>query len=150
MKEWSTINLQLLPQDRCNKILNKALNILDGLPTHHLDIINPTLWPAMPNDFIPLLLIKIYFETNLIPDSQNIIEYFEIAKKNILLIASKITTKNNNENQAQNTLDSLDLSILELLDDPQIIFITEVLNNFHKIIKSTTVELWEYTKNHKN
>jgi hypothetical protein len=143
MKEWSTINLELLLYDRCNNILQKALNILEGIMSYYSDIINPTSWNSIPHPLIPLLLIKIYFDTNMMPEVQNIILYFNIPKEQILIIASKIITGHSTNHQAQEALESINISLLKKLDDSQSIFINETLNNFHLIIKATTIDLWE-------
>jgi hypothetical protein len=31
MKEWSLININLIIRDKCNNIMQKAINILDGI-----------------------------------------------------------------------------------------------------------------------
>jgi hypothetical protein len=143
MEEWSTINLELLQYDRCNNILQKALNILKGIMSYYSDIINPTSWNSIPHLLIPLLLIKIYFDMSMIPEVQNIIQYFNIPKEEILIIASKIITGHNVNHRAQDALESINISLLKKLDDSQSIFINETLNNFHSIIKATTIDLWE-------
>jgi hypothetical protein len=113
MKEWSTINLELLLYDRCNNILEKALYILEGIISFYSDIINPTSWNSIPQALIPLLLIKIYFDTNMMPEVQNITQYFNIPKEQILIIASKIITGHFTNHQAQEALESINISLLK-------------------------------------
>jgi hypothetical protein len=77
MKKWSIINIHLLITDKCNNILKKAISILDGLYSYWEDIIGPAKWPNNIEKNILLLLLKIYFETDYIPNNTDIIEYFE-------------------------------------------------------------------------
>jgi hypothetical protein len=144
MKEWSIINLELLYHDRCNNILQKTLNILEGLMQFYFEVINPTPWTSIPQPQLPLLLIKIYFDSNLILDIQEIITYFNIPKDKILLICAKIITGHHQgDDLANKSLEAINISLLKKLNDSQTIFINKMLTNFHIIMKSTTVELWE-------
>jgi hypothetical protein len=93
VKEWSVINLNLLLHDRCNNILTKAITTLEGLTSYYLDLLNPTQWASLCPNHIPLLLMKIYFNRNFIPDMPKTIDYFEIPQLDILKLTSKIIMK---------------------------------------------------------
>jgi hypothetical protein len=79
----------------------------------------------------------------MMPEVQNIIQYFNIPKEQILIIASKIITGHCTNHQAQEALESINISLVKKIDDSQSIFINETLNNFHLTIKATTIDLWE-------
>jgi len=144
MKEWSVINLNLLLQDRCNNILTKAITILEGLTSYYLDLLNPTQWTSLCPNHIPLLLMKIYFSGNFIPDITKIIEYFEIPQTDILKLTSKIITKQSRDDLALQALESIDLSQIQTFDESQTLFITETLDNFHIILMACTTDLWTH------
>jgi hypothetical protein len=145
MKKWSIINIHLLIKDKCNNVLKKAISILDGLYSYWEDIIGPAQWPNNIEKNILLLLLKIYFETDYISDTTEIIEYFELSPNEILLLASKIITKNDDDLQNQKILTSIDQLYLEFSEPTttQLGILKETIAAFHDILRATTIELWE-------
>ncbi len=95
------------------------------------------------NDKIPLLLIRIYFDSDYITDLDKIINFFELSAKEILLISTQLITKNQNHDQNSVLIEAIDVGILQHLDIKQTTLITEVLNSFDQILKSTTLDLWQ-------
>jgi hypothetical protein len=146
MKKWSLINIQLLIKDKCNNILKKAINILDGLYSYWEYIIGPANWPNNIEKNILLLILKIYFETDYISNNTDIIEYFELSPNEILLLASKTTTKNHDDIHNQKILTSIDQLYLEFSQPTptQLSILKETITAFHDILKATTIDLWEY------
>jgi hypothetical protein len=146
MKKWSIINIHLLITYKCNNILKKAISILDGLYLYWEQIIGPAKWPNNIEKNILLLILKIYFETDYISVDTDIIEYFELSPKEILLLAAKIITKNHDDTRNQEILTSIDQLYLEFSHPTttQLSILKETIIAFHEILKATTIDLWEY------
>lgn len=146
MKKWSIINIHLLITYKCNNIMKKAISILDGLYLYWEQIIGPAKWPNNIEKNILLLILKIYFETDYISVDTDIIEYFELSPKEILLLAAKIITKNHDDTRNQEILTSIDQLYLEFSHPTttQLSILKETIITFHEILKATTIDLWEY------
>jgi hypothetical protein len=86
--------------------------------------------------------LKIYFTTDYISNIDEVIHHFDLPLKDILLTASKIITKNNDEDFNLNILDSKDLSFLNTPNQKHITLISESLTSFGSIVKATTIQLW--------
>jgi hypothetical protein len=86
--------------------------------------------------------LKIYFTTDYISNIDEVIHHFDLPLKDILLTASKIITKNNDEDFNLNILDSIDLSFLNTPNQKYITLISESLTSFDSIVKATTIQLW--------
>ena len=146
MKKWSIINIHLLITYKCNNIMKKAISILDGLYLYWEQIIGPAKWPNNIEKNILLLILKIYFETDYISVDTDIIEYFELSPKEILLLDAKIITKNHDDTRNQEILTSIDQLYLEFSHPTttQLSILKETIITFHEILKATTIDLWEY------
>ncbi len=78
MLTWASKNLQLLIHNRCTNILEKALQILDGLTFFYLEIFGTPSWPSLPSHkYIPLFLFKLYFSNEYI-ETQDIVVFLEL------------------------------------------------------------------------
>jgi len=143
MKEWSTVNIDLLIKDRCYKVMEKLTDILLGLYSYWEDILHPIHWPNTIHNKIPLLLIKIYFDSDYITDLDKIINFFELSAKEILCISTQLITKNPNHDLNSALIETIDVETLQHLDIKQTTLITEVLTSFDQILKSTTLDLWQ-------
>jgi hypothetical protein len=78
MKKWSIINIDLLIKDRCNIFMKKAISILDGLYSYWENVIGPANSTNDIKTNILLLMLKIYLETDYIPNMTEITNFFEI------------------------------------------------------------------------
>jgi len=145
MKEWSLINISLIIRDKCNNIMQKAISILGGIYRYWENIIGPANWTHDIEKNILLVILKIYFETDYIPNISDIIEYFELPPNEILLICSKIITKNTDDIYNQSVLTTIDMIHLNLAahNAEQLHILTETISAFDNILRATTVELWE-------
>jgi len=143
MKRWSLYNIELLIKDRCHNILEKALHILDGLRTYWEDILYPIQWPEEVKNQPLLLLILIYFNTELIKESNQIINFLELSKEEILFIATKISTKQDNKDTITSYINNINLDFLNDPEPKHIMLITETLNSWNAILNATTVNLWQ-------
>jgi hypothetical protein len=130
MKKWSLININLLTQDRCHNIMQRALVILDGLYTYWKNILDPIHWPSPIENNPILFLIKIYFNEDSNPDITELINFFELSSSEILIIITKIITKNTNNTLNIQLLNSLDVNSIDNLSETQIYLITETLKSF--------------------
>jgi hypothetical protein len=142
MKKWSRINIKLLTQDRCHNIMLKALNILEGIYTYWENIMEPINWPQNIQEYPILLLTKLYFNTDVNSDVNNIIDYLELSPPDILLIIAKIITRNKDNNFNTNRINSIDLTELQNLMENQLTVVRETLTTFDEILKATTITLW--------
>jgi hypothetical protein len=145
MTDWTRMNVQLLTIDRCSHILTKALQILDGLTSFHIDVLGKPTWPSTENKNIPLLLFKFYFSSKYF-DINSISNYLDIPPEEILLIGTKIWSKNHSEDNATKLLESLKLSDINSETQYDYTFTTEILRNFDQILKHTTIGIWQHHK----
>ncbi len=123
MKRWSVSNIKLLPRDRCHNTLKTAIIILDGLNTYWENVLPPIRWPNHIINNILLLLIKIYFTTDLFPDANEVVDHFELPADDVILLASKTISKNNDDDHNIKLLHSIDLDFLTFQDKKQHTFI---------------------------
>jgi hypothetical protein len=142
MKKWSRINIKLLTQDRCHNMLLKALNILEGIYTYWENIMEPINWPQNIQEYPILFLTKLYFNTDINSDVNNVIDYLELSPSDILLIIAKIITRNKNNNFNTNRINSIDLTELQNLTENQLTVVRETLTTLYEILKATTITLW--------
>ena len=144
MKKWSIINIQLLIKDRCNTLMKTAISILNGLYTYWEDIVGPANWPNDVKTNVLLLILKIYFETDYISNSPDITKFFEMSTNEILLICSKIITKNPDDIYNQSVLNTIDQIQLNFTNhnSEQLYILQETLKSFDTIIRATTIQLW--------
>jgi hypothetical protein len=145
MQDWSKININLLIKERCHKIMKKTITILDGLFSYWSDVIGPANWSQTIGNNILLILLKIYFETEYIPDTSDILNYLEMTPNEILLLAARIITKNNDDIYNQSvllTIDQIELNFTHH-NSSQLHILQETLSSFNAILRATTIELWE-------
>ena len=135
-----------MTQDRCHSIMQRALIILDGLYTYWDNILEPLNWPSHIKDNPLLFLLKIYFNKDINPDIDNIINYLELKTSEILLITSKIITKNTNNAYNEQLINSIDLSHFDNVSESQLQLITKTLRSFDEILQTTTTMLWNYNR----
>jgi hypothetical protein len=77
MKDWAHIYIKLLTSERCLKILNEALQILNGLATFYADLIGIPNWPSTNNKrLLTLFVLKLYLSGNFIKPNE-LEEYLE-------------------------------------------------------------------------
>jgi hypothetical protein len=146
MKKWSIVNIQLLSQDHCHNIMQRAIILLDGLYTYWKNILDPIDWPSQIENNPILFLTKIYFNEDFNPDINELINYFELSSSEILLTITKIITKNNNNTSNIQLLNSIDLKIIDELSEIQTHLITETLKSFDEIMKASTISLWDFSR----
>jgi hypothetical protein len=91
--EWSNINLKLLLHDHCHNLLEKALQILDGLTSFHTDLFGTPLWPSVDFKYISLFLFKAYLSGSFI-DISDITEYLGYNSDKLLIIGAKLLLNN--------------------------------------------------------
>jgi hypothetical protein len=142
MTDWAEINISLLKMDRCYDILTKALLILDGLTSFHMEILGTTIWPSVPTSHISLFFFKLYL-SNAALDITNLIEYLKVPTESILLMGTKILTNLTTDEEAKTLISSLKLSEINLNDELQNIIIKETLINFDQILRLSTIYIWE-------
>jgi hypothetical protein len=150
MKKWSIINIDLLIKDRCNNVMKIAITILNGLYSYWEDVTGPANWPNDIKKNVLLLILKIYFETDYIPNTTKITDFFEIPPSEILLICSKIITKNPDDIYNQSVLVAMDQIQLNFSNhnSEQLYILQETLKSFDSILKATTIQLWKTNLQH--
>jgi hypothetical protein len=146
MTKWAAVNIQLLTIDRCSDILSKAMSILDGLTILNTEILGTPCWPSVPQNHIPLFLLKLYFSNTLL-DTSEIAQYLDLPREQILLLGAEIILKDKFKDTPQETVDSLNLSDIDMSDAFQNTLIREILINFHQILRITMIDLWEVHTN---
>jgi hypothetical protein len=146
MTKWAAVNIQLLTIDRCSDILSKAVGILDGLTILNTEILGTPCWPSVPQNHTSLFLLKLYLSNTLL-DTSEIAQYLDLPQEQILLIGAKIILKDKFKETPQETVDSLNLSDIDMSDALQNTLIREILINFHQILRITMIDLWEVHTN---
>jgi len=147
MKKWSKINIRLLTEDKCLNIMWIAFTILDGLRTYWSTLLSPIEWPNDVRGRIPLLLAKIYFNTEFTVDIEDLINYFDLPLETILTIITKTITKSNDHTQNKLMFDSIQLDFLDNADEKQTKFITKTLRSFDNIVRTATLTVREKNVN---
>jgi len=143
MTEWSNIYLQLLQYDHCHSLLDKALQILDGLTSFHTDLFSTPLWPSVDDKHVSLFLFKAYLSGSFISTSE-IMEYLGFSSDKMLLIGAKLLTNNPSDEDASKVISSLKLTDIDLNEEVDYLFVTETLINFDQILRHTTIILWHH------
>jgi uncharacterized coiled-coil protein SlyX len=145
MKKWSITNVDLLIKDRCNNFMKKAIKILDGLYSYWENIIGPAKWTNDIKTNILLLMLKIYIETDYIPNTIDVANFLEMPPNEILLLCSKIITKNPDDIYNQSILVAIDQIQLDISEhnSEQLYILQETLTAFDAIIRATTLQLWQ-------
>jgi len=92
MAEWAAINILLLSEDRCQDILSKALQILDGLVIYSAGIIGIPNWPSTSHNSLTPLILKLCMLGKIF-NITALTNYFELPADKILQIGMKILTK---------------------------------------------------------
>jgi hypothetical protein len=89
-------------------------------------------WPIKTRDRIPLLLAKIYFNTEYTEDMEEIIVYFELPSTQTLLTNTlkRITKETSGILYNSNIINSIKLDFLNNLDEKQVALFTEFLFSF--------------------
>jgi len=141
MQQWTTENIQLLIQDRNAHILVKALQILEGLTSFHIEVIGKPHWPSTPVNLYPLFLLKIYLSNNYIK-IDDILEYLETTKETLLQLGTKILADSDSEEDINDIITSIKLTDFDPDDETQSNFIMETLWHFDQILKISTIEVW--------
>jgi len=141
--EWSNIYLQLLQHDRCHSLLEKALQILDGLTSFHTDLFGTPLWPSVDGKYITLFLFKAYLSGSFI-DTSDITEYLGYNSDKLLLIGAKLLLNSPSDEDVSNIISSLRLTDIDLTEEVDYFFVTETLINFNQILRHTTIMLWQH------
>jgi hypothetical protein len=141
MTEWAELNISLLVTDRCASLLEKALQILDGLTSYIAEIIGSPTWPSATEKTLSFFLLKLYFSNNIF-DTNDLVAFLEITSDKILIIGAKILTNCNSDEDAKSLIDSLNISEVDMLDVFQNTFVKETLLNFNQILKITTILIW--------
>jgi hypothetical protein len=145
MTEWAVTHIDLLLLDRCFNMLSKALQILDGLASYYAEVIGEPTWPSVLPRYNTLFLLKLYLSNKLI-DSSYTSDFFELPKKTILLIGAKILTNKNSDNEAQQIIDSLTLTDVDVSNKIQHDYLVKTLLQFHQILRITTIDIWSNFK----
>ncbi|MFN9982694.1 MAG: hypothetical protein ACK53Y_22385, partial [bacterium] len=123
--------------------MQRAIIILDGLYTYWKNILDPIQWPSTIENHPILFLVKIYFDENTNPDINELIKYFELSPSEILVIITKIITKNSDNTFNIQLLNSLDTNAIDTLSENQIHLITETLKSFDQILRTSTISVWD-------
>jgi len=139
--EWSNIYLKLLQHDRCHNLLEKALQILDGLTSFHTDLFGTPLWPSVDFKYISLFLFKAYLSGSFI-DISDITEYLGYNSDKLLIIGAKLLLNNPSDEEVSNIISSFRLTDIDLNEEVDYLFVTETLINFNQILRHTTIMLW--------
>jgi len=141
MTEWAGVNILLLLKDRCYSIFSKALPMLDGLTSYYSDILSTPRWITNSNKFNTLILLKLYLSNNLI-DTTELIHYFELPYDIVHLIGAKTLFNDDSLTNITNTFNSIDLNSINLHQENEYLFCSEILSNFDQILRVTTIDLW--------
>jgi hypothetical protein len=145
MTDWANENVKLLNYDRCSNILKKALIILDGLTSFHLDVIGTPQWPSVEDKYIPLFLFKAYFSSTYI-NANDIVTFLDTPSEDILLTGTKIFLNTQSNDNADKLLTLLNLSDIDLDNQTDYTFVSEVLLHFDQIMRLTTIHVWHKHK----
>jgi hypothetical protein len=141
MIEWAKINVKLLNYDRCTDILDKALQIPDGLTFFYSNIFNTPRCPSVKEKYLTIFLFKLYVSGQYF-DITSLPEYLDMPTEEILTAGIKVFLKTQSEDTASKIITSLDLSDVNMNEFDNYTFITESLLNFDQIIKITTIGIW--------
>jgi len=141
MIEWAKINVKLLNYDHCTDILDKALQIPDGLTFFYSNIFNTPQWLSVKEKYLTIFLFKLYVSGQYF-DITSLTEYLDMPTEEILTAGTKVFLKTQSEDTASKIITSLDLNDVNMNEFDNYAFITEILLNFDQIIKITTIGIW--------
>jgi hypothetical protein len=141
MIDWAETNINLLQQDRCHKILKKALKILGGLTSYYSEVIYTPLWPSVTPKLHATFLFKLYLSNTFI-DCTEVINYFSLPPDMVQNIGTKILIESDSSERADSTIETINLSDANLNNENEFTFISETLIAFDQILRITTVDLW--------
>jgi methyl-accepting chemotaxis protein len=149
MTEWAEINIKLLNNDRCSCIISKALKILKGLVSFYADIIGMPSWPStenvQKNKHTSLLLLKLYLSNSYL-QRKEISEYLDSTPEKLLIIATKNLMNLNSDKEANNLLNTLNVSDFDTDNDLQKAFVSETLRNFDQILRICLLDIWRFNE----
>jgi hypothetical protein len=144
MRDWAQIYITLLINECCSNILDKSLQILNGLASFNADIIGAPEWPSANNkNLITLFLLKLYLANNYCK-TNDIVDYLETSVNEILLIGTKLFLKLETNEEAENQLSSIEISEFDSSNELQKTFISETLLNFDQILRITLLDIWRF------
>jgi len=139
---WAERNLTLLVQNRCFKILKKALQLLDGLISFYSEAIGTPRFPSLPSEKINnIFLLKLYLSNEYI-NIDNLAEFLDLPKEEILLMGAKILTDNMSEEDVKGILRCINLSDIDINNELHDNFITETLLSFDQIMQIAILDVW--------
>ena len=146
MIEWAKINIQLLKQDRCSNILDKALTILDGLSSFFLKVIGTPHFPSLPTiKHINLFLWKVYL-SNMYIVVDSLVEFFDLPLDYITTLGAKLITKVDSDDEAKSILRDINLNDIDIDNPIHESFLSETLIGFDQILKITTINTLLFQK----
>jgi hypothetical protein len=139
---WAERNLKLLIQNRCFKILMKALQLLDGHISFCSEAIGKPRFPSLPSEKMNnLFLLKLYLSNKYI-NIDNLTDFLDLSKEEILLIRATILTDNMSEEDVKGILRCINLSDIDVDNEIHDNFITETLLSFDQIMQIAIIDVW--------
>jgi tellurite resistance protein len=141
MTRWTELHTQLLNLDRCTSILGKALQILEGLTYLFTNIFGTPLWPYVEDKLIPLFLFKYYISNSYI-DTTEVTDFLGLSPKDPLLLGAKPLTNAQTDEDTSAIITSLKLSDIDLEEEVDEAFVSEILAGFDQILRFTTIGVW--------
>jgi len=143
MIEWASKNIQLLLRDRCHSIFSKALQILDVIISYHSAFMGQPSWTTAKAYSLTFYLFKLYFSGPFFTH-QELLNFFDLSKDQIILIVSKILTKDSSDEEALGAYNDMSLDNIDDSSEQEYEFLTETLKLFDEIMKTTTIALWSH------
>jgi len=138
---WTELHTQLLNLDRCASILGKALQILEGLTYLFTNIFGTPLWPSVEDKLIPLFLFKYYILSPYI-DTTEVTDFLGLPPEDLLLLGAKLLTSTQTDQDASAIITSLKLSDIDLDEEVDEAFVSEILSGFDQILRFATIGIW--------
>ncbi|MFN9978277.1 MAG: hypothetical protein ACK53Y_00095, partial [bacterium] len=75
---------------------------------------------------------------------QELLNFFDLSKDQIILIVSKILTKDSSDEEALGAYNDMSLDNIDDSSEQEYEFLTETLKLFDEIMKTTTIALWSH------
>ena len=141
LAEWADTYIQLLTVDRCTDIMKQAIKILDCLTTFYVGAIGTPLWPSVDDKHLTLFLLKAYLSDTFC-ETEELSNYFNLPIKDILHIGAQFLLKSDNNEEVTKTLHSLKLTDIDMEEQMDSFFLTEIFLNFDQILKVSTLGAW--------
>jgi len=145
MTDWALIYLKLLIDERCSKILHNAVQILNGLSSFYAEMIGWPEWPSIKKDNTTLFLLKLYLSDSYL-QVKDLEEFLEIPLNEILLKGTKLFLDTETDEEANNILESMDLSNFDPSNELQNTFVSETLISFDQILKVSLLDIWRFNR----